>query len=87
MAILGGKPSYERRDAAVSPQQPTCYADTTKGTLWSILVSVTNWYNLADDGDDGSLVDCRWSIAAGRGRRSQLRTVGSQCIKYLRTGY
>ena len=48
------------------------YADTTKDALWSLLVSVTNWYNLADDGDDGTLVECRWVEAAGRGRRSLL---------------
>jgi hypothetical protein len=64
-----------------------CYADSTKAALWSVFVSVTNWYNLGDDGDDGSLVDCRWSEAAGRGRRSQLRTVSLQCIEYLHTAY
>jgi hypothetical protein len=76
MAILGGKPSYKRGDAAGLLSQPICYADGTKGALWLILVSVTNWYDLADDCDDGSLVECRWSEAAGRGRRSCLRTVG-----------
>ena len=50
-------------------------------------MSVTNWYNLAGGGDDRSLVECRLSEAAGRGRRSQLRTVGLQSIKYLRTEY
>lgn len=43
---MGGKSSYKRGDAADLLFQPTCYADSTKTALWSILVSVTNWYNL-----------------------------------------
>lgn len=58
-----------------------------KSALWPFLVSVTNWYNLADDGYDGTLVECRWSEAAGRGRRSSLCAVGWQRIKYLRTRF
>jgi hypothetical protein len=58
-----------------------------KSALWSFLASVTNWYNLADDGNDGTLVECRWSEAAGRVRRSCLRAVSSQDIKDLRTRF
>lgn len=46
MAILDGKPSYRRGGPASLPFQPTSYADSTKRALWSILMSVTNWYNL-----------------------------------------
>jgi hypothetical protein len=56
-----------------------------KSALRSFLVSVTNWYNLADDGDEGTLVEYRWTEAEGRGRRSCLCAVDSQRVRYLRT--
>lgn len=58
MAMVTGKSSYKREDGADLTPQPTCYADTMESAPWSILVSVTNWYNLADDVDDGTLVEC-----------------------------
>jgi hypothetical protein len=58
--VLGGKSSYKKADGAGWSFQPTRYADTMESPLWPCLVSMTNWYNLADDGDDRTLVECRW---------------------------
>jgi hypothetical protein len=50
-----GKSSYKRGDGADWSCRPTFYADTMGSASWSFLVSVTDLYILADDGDDTNI--------------------------------
>ena len=49
---------YGSRSSMLLLFWPTYYADTSENTLWSILVLVTNWYDLAGGDDDGLQVEC-----------------------------